>query len=228
MPERVLEVLRELERADSEIGTALAELDRLAHEVNAVRTAASRLLDFEGRLPAVRNAATRDLSLAHYQVSRASVGVSEAEKAVRTASKDRAREAERFAVRARDSLAAAKRRYARARAAYVELEAEVETAQAESRTVRVKSRRLAKELGGRRRLANAVGTKPGRGLPDIIEWGEAARAALFVARGQLAAERDGVIRQANELGAAALGEPLTASGTGALARRVEHGLAEGD
>jgi hypothetical protein len=37
-------------------------------------------------------------------------------------------------------------------------------------------------------------------------------------------QRDGVIRQANEFGAVALGEPLTAMGTGALVRRVEQAL----
>ena len=55
-------------------------------------------------------------------------------------------------------------------------------------------------------------------------WSEIARASLFVARGQLSAEREAVIRQANELGALALGEPLSAMGTGALARRVEQAL----
>jgi len=44
---------------------------------------------------------------------------------------------------------------------------------------------------------------------------------LAVARGQLAAQREGIVRQANEFGAVALGEPLTAMGTDALVRRVE-------
>ena len=55
-------------------------------------------------------------------------------------------------------------------------------------------------------------------------WTEVARASLFVARGQLSIEREAVIRQANELGAVALGEPLSSMGTGALTRRVERAL----
>jgi len=55
-------------------------------------------------------------------------------------------------------------------------------------------------------------------------WTEVARASLFVASGQLSAEWEAIIRQANELGALTLGEPLSAMGTGALTRRVEQAL----
>ena len=55
----------------------------------------------------------------------------------------------------------------------------------------------------------------------MLEWAGRARAALFVARGGLAAERDAVVRQANELGALVLGEPLTAGGPASVARRIE-------
>jgi hypothetical protein len=51
-----------------------------------------------------------------------------------------------------------------------------------------------------------------------------ARASLFVARGQVAAEREAVIRQANELGAVALGEPLTSASAAVVTRRVERAL----
>jgi hypothetical protein len=55
----------------------------------------------------------------------------------------------------------------------------------------------------------------------VAEWGTRARAALLVARSQLASERDAVVRQANELGASVLGEPLPALSAGEIARRVE-------
>ena len=56
---------------------------------------------------------------------------------------------------------------------------------------------------------------------DLATWATEARAALFVARGRLAAERDAVIRQANELAALVLGEPLSVQSAGLVARRVE-------
>jgi hypothetical protein len=49
---------------------------------------------------------------------------------------------------------------------------------------------------------------------------------LLVARSQLAAERDAVLRQANELGAVLLGEALPPTSAAAVARRVEAELGE--
>jgi hypothetical protein len=49
------------------------------------------------------------------------------------------------------------------------------------------------------------------------------RAALLVARNQVAAERDALVRQANELAANAVGEPvaaMSAAGAAELLRRT--------
>jgi hypothetical protein len=61
----------------------------------------------------------------------------------------------------------------------------------------------------------------------VAEWGTRARAALLVARGQVAAERDAVVRQAAELGALLLGEALPATSAAGVARRVERELGAG-
>jgi hypothetical protein len=122
----------------------------------------------------------------------------------------------------------AERRAAEAAKAAGDLENRAGEAAAESHTLHARARRLAAGLRGRSRIAEDAGKEPGTGLDGVEAWGEAARAALFVARGQLASERDAVIRQANEIGALALGEPLTAMGTGALARRVERAASLGD
>jgi hypothetical protein len=76
-------------------------------------------------------------------------------------------------------------------------------------------------------LAAASGTPPTEDLAAVARWATDARAALFVARGQLAAQREQLIRQANELAAAVLGEPVTAWSAAAAARRVEAGDAQG-
>ena len=65
---------------------------------------------------------------------------------------------------------------------------------------------------------------PGPGTTGIAEWGTRARAALLVARSQLATERDAIVRQANELGAVVLGQTLPPLGAAAVARRVEREL----
>jgi len=54
VPEGVLAVLQELERADEQIGAALADLDRLKIEVDSVRTRVDELHEFAARLPAER------------------------------------------------------------------------------------------------------------------------------------------------------------------------------
>ena len=63
--------------------------------------------------------------------------------------------------------------------------------------------RLAERPG----LPDAAGRAPGESLDELADWATEARAALLVARSNLAAQRDAVIRQANELGALVLGEP---------------------
>ena len=58
----------------------------------------------------------------------------------------------------------------------------------------------------------------------MAAWVDTAQAALLVAHSQAAAERDAVIRQANELGSAVLGEPLGSASVAVLTRRVEQAL----
>ena len=79
-------------------------------------------------------------------------------------------------------------------------------------------------LVGRPRLTGEAVADPGSGPGGVAEWGTRARAALLVARSQLVTERDAVVRQANELGTALLGEALPPLGTAAVARRVEQAL----
>jgi DNA repair exonuclease SbcCD ATPase subunit len=228
VPEGPLAVLRELERADEEIGAELAGLERLAAELDEIRAKAQDLQAFAARLPAERERRRGEVVRARAEVAEADRAVAEAEESVRTAKPDGAREAELFAVRARDRLSVAERRAAEAGKAAADLENAASEATAESEALRARALKLAADLRGRPRIAEDAGKEPGTGLDGVAAWGEAARAALFVARSQLAAERDAVIRQANEIGALALGEPLTAMGTGALARRVERAVSRGD
>jgi len=224
VPEGVLAVLRELERADEEIGAALADLDRLKSELDSVRTRVDELQGFAARLPAEREVRAAELERSKAEALAAQGLLEEAEAAVRSAEPDNAREADRFHVRARDRASVAERRVAEAAGAAGDLENRVEEAAIKGEELHARARELAEELSARSRIADSAGKEPGPGLDGVEAWSEVARASLFVARGQLAAEREAVIRQANELGALALGEPLNAMGAGALARRVEKSL----
>jgi len=228
VPERILDALAELERTDEEIGAALNDLDALAAELDSIRSGAAELQAFQRGLPSERERLSAELERARAEATAAQDAMAEAEQAVRTAEPAGAQEAERFLVRARDRLAGAERRAAAAASKRGELENEVNEAAVKGLELQAHARKLAAELGGKSQVADDAGKEPSAGLDGLESWAEVARAALFVARGQLASQRDAVIRQANEIGAAALGEPLTAMGTGALARRVEQGLARGD
>jgi hypothetical protein len=46
---------------------------------------------------------------------------------------------------------------------------------------------------------------------DLVAWASRAHAELFVAAGQIAAQRERVIREANELASMLLGEPTYGS-----------------
>jgi hypothetical protein len=128
---------------------------------------------------------------------------------------------QRALVRAKDALRLAEKRLGSARAAMEQLEAEAAAAEREARALEERGREVAEALGARPGLASSAGKAPAGGLGALLRWATDARAALFVARGNLAKEREALIRQANELGALVLGEPLTAGSPADVARRIE-------
>jgi hypothetical protein len=123
--------------------------------------------------------------------------------------------------RAKDALRIAERRLRSAQDAVRRLEEEEVTAEREAAELEAMARELATALRNRPGLAEGAGKDPAAGLEGISRWATEARAALFVARGTLARQREALIRQANELGTAVLGEPLTAQSPSAVARRIE-------
>jgi hypothetical protein len=123
--------------------------------------------------------------------------------------------------RARDALRIAERRLASAQSELRRLEEEAAAAEQEAAELEAKARALAESLRERPGLAEGAGKAPAPGLDGVARWATEARAALFVARGTLAREREALIRQANELGTAVLGEPLTAQSPSTVASRIE-------
>jgi hypothetical protein len=222
-------LVRELERADEDVAALLAELDELYAACEAVRTRALAVETFFARLPAERTAREQALGEARATVERAEEAArraaDELARAERAAEEERRAAARRFDVRARDALAGARRRLATASAERERLESGAAEAEREAQTLEERARVLAAALRRRPRLAADAGAAPGAELGGVSEWGGRARAALLVARAGLAAERDALIRQANELGSAVLGEPLAPARAHDVARRVERALA---
>jgi hypothetical protein len=223
--ERVLAQLRELEEEDARKGALFEELHTLLERVRTVQGTAFGVQVTQAELPANRKRAQEALHRAEEEAHAAQAALAEAEEGVRSVGKAGKRNAELFEIRARDRLSVAERRLA-------EAEAEVEAVERKGRlldglTVKLLAdgSSLAASLRNRPRVAEGAGVEPApTGLDGLLEWAEGARAALFVARGQVAAEREAVIRQANELGSAALAEPLGSVGVAVVTRRVESAL----
>jgi chromosome segregation ATPase len=122
--------------------------------------------------------------------------------------------------RSDEERALMERRLMRA-ADHVEL---AERALAEVRTERRSfdemAEQLTRELPELEARARSLGDAPPG--DDLIEWASRTHAGLFVALGQLDAERERVIREANELATALLGEPTFGSTPAQALGRVEH------
>lgn len=231
MTDARLHLIRELKRADEEVAAVLAELDELYAATEAIRERTLDLEAFFARLPSARAAAAQavekaelDVVAAEETLERAAADLREAEQAGEA---ERLAAARRFHIRARDSLAMTRRRHDEALAARERLDAEAAEAEHEGAELAARAGELAAALRERPRLAPDAGAEPGGNLEDLSAWAAGARAALLVARSSLAAERDAVIRQANELGSLVLGEPLALGATSPVARRVERALRDG-
>ena len=225
MPDDRLELLRELERADEAVAAELAEVDELYAAVEELRGGALELTELLASLPERQAAAAGAVREAELGVAEARATAESAATALAQAGEEQLADARRRELAARDSLQVAERRAAAARAGSAELEARAETAESEIRTLKTRAADVAEALARRPRLAGEAVGGPGPGTAGVSEWGTRARAALLVARSQLAAERDGIVRQAHELAAVVLGEALPPLGAREVVRQVEEQLA---
>jgi hypothetical protein len=231
MPDRRLAFIRELEQADEAVAAVLTELDELYASCEGVRERALELEAFFVRLPderaAAAFAANEARAAAEERRSAAARAAQELRAAEAGGDDERLAAARRFDVRARDAVGTAERLRREAEEHAERLDAQAVAAGTEAKELARRAGELAGALAERPRLAADAGAPPEESLAGIAEWGTRARAALLVSRGQLAAERDAVIRQANELGALVLGEPLTATSAAGVVRRVERALGAG-
>jgi hypothetical protein len=196
----------------------LAELDELAREVERIGEEAARVRERQAALPAEREDTARTLAEAEREVGERRASYDEA-RAAAAGSDDPA--GARAEVRAHDLLHSAKRRAMHARAGLERLDAEGDQLAEEAHDLRRRAAEVAARLAERPGLPDAAGRPPGDSLDELADWATEARAALLVARSNLAAQRDAVIRQANELGALVLGELLAAQSPSAVRRQVE-------
>lgn len=229
-PDAVLALAAEIERRDAEVAATLESVSDLSSRADEIRGRAERLGRFLDTAPAELAALDRFEAQARDSLAEAVEALAAAESRMATVLAGRrvspaARlDAEHEVERSREAAAdAATRleRLGRERAAHVDAET---AARAAAATLRNEADDVVSRLADVPRVSGSGREAPGRGLAGLSEWGGRVHAALFVVRGQLEAERERLVREANELGGAVLGEQLAGSSIALVRRRLEEAL----
>lgn len=216
--ESLLSFAEELERRDVAVAQALARVEALQAEVDELRSHATAAASFIVTLPAALAERASDECVAIEARDEAEHVAREAEQLVERAEKEDQRlVAERALQRARDDLHAAEFWVTQARDAHAELERQGGARRAEAERLA----RRAVELAPRVRDVPAGSAD----LPGTLEWASRARGSLLLEHSGLAREREEVVREATELLASVLGEPLTATAVAGVRERLARAIA---
>ena len=225
--EPALAFARELEARDAQLAGAIGEVAALQREVEQLRIRGTEIERFVVRLPEARETAAATVREAERELEAkreaARQAEAELERAERAGKQDAVAEARRTALRFRDAAAMAERKLGRAVEERAALEHEAEAVQVEQPRLEEQARGVSNRLARLPRVSREATVEPEAGLAGTLAWAGRARAGLFVVRGGLEAERERVVRQANELGALALGEPVYATSVAGVRERLARG-----
>jgi hypothetical protein len=210
--------LQTLARRDAELRAESDRVRSVDMSVAALRSRAETLAAFLAGLPGRRDRVQAALAEAHADVERRRRELRDAEDELERARGEEDRELAAHArERAADHLAVALAAADRADAAREELEREAAEAPRELASLSAEAKLLAGPPAG----------VPAPSTDDpaaLLDWASRAHASLFVASGSLDAQRDRLVREANELGSMLLGEPTYGSTVEQVAARVEAAL----
>lgn len=220
----------ELERRDTAVAAELATIEGLMQRVAALRAQAADVGAQLGALPDEQAAAAsaevvarsaQEAAVAALEVAEARVAALERARRPR---QDELDQAGRELVRAREDLHDTGVRVDRIVARRAELDGLERTLREAADALTTDAHAVADEIGPIAYVTDAGKGDPGVSLDELERWGAQARAALFVARGTLASQRERIVIEANTLGSAVLGEPLGASSVALVRRRLEQAL----
>jgi chromosome segregation ATPase len=221
--ESPVDVARALESRDEALAAAIAELLELEQAVDRIRRRAEEIEALRARLPEQRAALQQRLADAREELERRRTVAREAEEALaRGEEKGDAEQiaaARRAVVRTNDEASMAEKRVARLEQLTEDLERRSEEDEREAPTLEARAAEVALHVAELSRVRPL--TPPAPGVPEVIDWAGRAKAALFVARNGLERERESVVREANELAAAILGEPMLVTSVTTVRRRLE-------
>ena len=188
----VLDVVRELELRDAASAAAIEAAAAVERSLEELRARAASTAELLARLPGERERAERARSEAAAELDAARAGLDAA------GAED--------ADAARAALGLAERRLEDAEGAAAAVEREAGAAEAERGCVDADALAAAERLGRLERVHEVEPPRPG--LAGALDWTSRARAAVFVVRSGLEQERERIVREAEELGVALLGEQV--------------------
>ena len=214
MDRRAIDDLRRLAALDDELAVREQHLQELDETVRGLRGRAEALEAFFAGYDEAERRTRAATESAAAEVERRRAEVGEAKSELEGARDDERRElAGRALARAEDHLSVAEIARSRASADAAQLEREAADWQRELPRLEARARQLSTDLSDI--------DAPSSGTPALIAWASHAHASLFVAVRQLEVERERVIREANELASALVGEPTYGSTPAQALLRVE-------
>jgi chromosome segregation ATPase len=228
----LLGLAADLDRRDGEIAATLDRVLGLDGRAEAIRARATRLHELLQAMPGERAALARSEAEARDARSQASAGVADAEhELARLASARREDEdaravAERRLDRARETDAESAARVERLTAEQATLAAAEAAARVEADALLAAAREVAAQIDEIPRVSDTGRGAPAADLRGLTDWASRVHTALFVVRAQLEGERDRVVREANELGGAVLGEQLGGANVALVRTRLEEALGQ--
>jgi hypothetical protein len=219
----LLQIADDLERRDDLAAQALREVELLQAEVDELRAHAGAVAAFLRELPAARaplDDEERAVAAAQAAAMDALRTTEEEVARVQERGSESARlEAARAAQHARDAMEETMLRAGRARQERMRLETEAAARGEEAEQLE----RRGAELSAHPRLEHDV-APPATGLHGLLDWASRARGELLVSHAALATERDKIVREATELLAGVLGEPLSGIGVAGVRERLSQAL----
>jgi chromosome segregation ATPase len=223
----LLDLAADLERRDQEVASALDRVDQLDRQAEAIRARSEELRRRLEAAPASLAALDRSHADARDAAAAAATSRRDAEvrvAALRQSDTERRDRAQRQLERAREVEADASTRVDRLDSERLTAAAAIAAARAREAALLHEAADVSAALAQVERLSASGREPPAGGARRIEEWSSRVHAALFVVRGQLQTERERLVREANELGGAVLGEQLAGSSVSLVRRRLEEAL----
>jgi chromosome segregation ATPase len=223
----LLDAVRALEQRDGELAGSLETVDGLLERARRIHDRSLELDAFLTDVPGRLSALEREEAEARDRRATADRAVLDAEAEVeqvgrsRRANEDQRAQAARALTHAREAAADAAARIERIDSQRVRLGEEERTSRAEATALAGDARQAAVAVRQLPRVSESGRAEPGTALTDLAAWSDRVHAALLVVRGGMVSELERVVREAGEIGAVALGEPLAGASVVAVRQRLE-------